>query len=98
MSLALLTVFYKSILEPTEKYRFHSLLFIFLFYLFLGSYIHLLLNSHVEFEERIKITEYMTDFYEEHSCIDQLKAREFLDFLLNASSINGIVLGTNLFL
>ena len=95
MSLALLTVFYRNILEPSSQYRFTTLLFIFLFYLFFCSYIHLILNAPVEYEERKKIFYYMEDFYKEHSCIDQQKAEEFLDFILNVSSMNGIVLGIN---
>lgn len=95
MSFALFTLFYSKILKPTAHYRFSFIVFVFLFYLFFGSYVHFLLNSHVEFEERLKLTEYINEFYENHPCIEERKAKEFLDFILNASNVNGIVLGQN---
>lgn len=95
MSIALFTVFYDKLLKPTVHYRFSFLLFCFLFYLFFGSYIHVLLNSHIEYQERIKLTEYVNQFYLKHPCINERYAKEFLDFILNASNVNGIVLGQN---
>ncbi len=91
--MALVSIFYNTLFKHSFHYRLSFLIFLFIFYLFLGSYVHLLLNSHVEYEERIKLAEYLSTFYSQHACVDPQNANEFLDFILHASSVNGIVLG-----
>lgn len=95
MSLAIHSLFYNKIFKASTHYRLSCLAFVFIFYLFFGSYIHVLLNSHSEFEERIKLTEYLNTFYSQHTCVDKQNAKEFLEFMLHASNVNGIVLGQN---
>lgn len=93
MSFTLYTLFYNKFLKPSTQYRFSCLTFVFLFYLFFGSYIFLLLNANAEYVERLRLSMFIQDFYDEHECLDEVDTREYLDFLINASNKKGIVLG-----
>jgi len=95
MNIALYSGFYNKLLKPTIRYRCSFLICTFLCYLFIGSYIHMLLNSSSEFDERIKLTEYLNKFYSTHNCVSRQETVEFLDLIINASDINGIILGKN---
>ena len=96
MSFTLYTLFYNKFLKPSTQYRFSCLTFVFLFYLFFGSYIFLLLNANAEYVERLRLSMFIQDFYDEHECLDEVDTRDYLDFLINASNKKGIVLGKEL--
>jgi hypothetical protein len=93
MGFSLYLVLNNKILRPNETWRLMFLSFLFLVYLFIGSYIFYAINLPIELKEKQDLNDYLIKWKTDHPCIDQNDLDDFIG-LIESSISNGIVFAT----
>lgn len=95
MGVSLYIVFYNKLLRP-NKCRFISLFAVFFVYLFVGAYVHMVINQRIELEYRKDLEAYLDKFFEQNRCLNRDETQGFIQEYLLAVD-NGISFGVNMF-